>query len=109
MSLLWKRHYPEYTLISWTTTGGGHTQLDLLTFANVTNNYYKLFAHAGCAIIFFSFILYMITRESIFYINLRQAYLLSPYYASRISSRTVLFTSVRKFPMNAVSMTWKTC
>lgn len=36
----------------------------------------------------------MITRESIYYINLRQAYLLSPYYASRLSSRTVLFTSV---------------
>lgn len=38
--------------------------------------------------------IYMVTRESIYYINLRQAYLLSPYYASRLSSRTVLFTSV---------------
>ena len=36
----------------------------------------------------------MIARETIFYINLRQAYLLSPVYANRISSRTVLFTSV---------------
>ena len=36
----------------------------------------------------------MIMRESIYYINLRQAYLLSPLYANRISSRTVLFTSV---------------
>lgn len=36
----------------------------------------------------------MITRESIFYINLRQAYLMSPFYTSRMSSRTVLFTSV---------------
>ncbi len=36
----------------------------------------------------------MITREHIFYINLRQAYLLSPLYARRVSSRTVLFTSV---------------
>ena len=36
----------------------------------------------------------MITRESIFYINLRQAYLMSPLYAERISSRTVLYTSV---------------
>lgn len=88
-------------LITWpvlfpinATGGGGHSQLDLLTFANVTNNYYKMFAHAGCAIIFFSFILYMITRESIYYINLRQAYLLAPLYASRISSRTVLYCSV---------------
>ena len=36
----------------------------------------------------------MVMRESIYYINLRQAYLLSPLYASRMSSRTVLFTSV---------------
>lgn len=36
----------------------------------------------------------MITRESIYYINLRQAYLLSPLYANRLSCRTVLFTSV---------------
>ncbi|KAK4494736.1 hypothetical protein PRZ48_014092 [Zasmidium cellare] len=88
-------------LITWpvlfpinATGGGGKSQLDLLTFANVTNNYYKYFAHAGCAIIYFSFIIYTITRESIFYINLRQAYLMSPLYASRISSRTVLYTSV---------------
>lgn len=36
----------------------------------------------------------MVTRESIYFINLRQAYLLSPLYASRISSRTVLFQAV---------------
>lgn len=38
--------------------------------------------------------MYMVTRESIYYINLRQAYLLSPLYAKRMSSRTVLFVSV---------------
>lgn len=38
--------------------------------------------------------MYMISRECIYYINLRQAYLLSPYYAKRLSSRTVLFTCV---------------
>ncbi|KAI4745605.1 DUF221-domain-containing protein [Aureobasidium sp. EXF-12298] len=76
------------------TGGGGKSQLDILTLGNVTNNYYKMFAHTGCAYLFFGFVIYMVTRESIFYINLRQAYLLSPYYASRLSSRTVLFTSV---------------
>ena len=35
----------------------------------------------------------MIAREKIYYINIRQAYLLSPLYANRMSSRTVLFTS----------------
>jgi hypothetical protein len=38
--------------------------------------------------------MYMIMRECIFYINLRQAFLLSPLYSERISSRTVLFSSV---------------
>jgi hypothetical protein len=38
--------------------------------------------------------MYMIMRECIFYINLRQAFLLSPQYANRLSSRTVLFTAV---------------
>lgn len=61
-------------LITWpvlfpinATGGGGKQQLDLLTFANIsetsTGGYYKYFAHAGCAIIFFSFVIYMITRE----------------------------------------------
>ena len=42
------------------------------------------------------FVFYMVMRESVYYINLRQAYLLSPLYAKRMSSRTVLFTSVPK-------------
>lgn len=36
----------------------------------------------------------MVTRESLYFINLRQAYFMSPLYAARISSKTVLFTSV---------------
>ena len=42
----------------------------------------------------------MIARETIYYINIRQAYLLSPLYANRISSRTVLFTSVPEDYLN---------
>jgi hypothetical protein len=38
--------------------------------------------------------MFMVSRECIFYINLRQAYLLSPAHAQRLSSRTVLFTCV---------------
>lgn len=59
----------------------------------------------------------MITRESIYYINLRQAYAFHPSYASRISSRTVLFASVpteylneakirRMFGENRVKNVW---
>ena len=36
----------------------------------------------------------MVSRECVYFINLRQAYLLSPYYANRLSSKTVLFTCV---------------
>lgn len=57
---------------------------------------YRFFATAGVGYIFFGFVLMLVTRETIFYINLRQAFLLSPVYANRISARTVLFTSVPK-------------
>ncbi|ESZ90243.1 hypothetical protein SBOR_9369 [Sclerotinia borealis F-4128] len=73
--------------------GAGNEQLDQLTFGNVTDPrvYY---VHAFLAWLFFGFILYTVSRECVYYINLRQAYLLHPYYAKRLSSRTVLFTCV---------------
>lgn len=40
------------------------------------------------------FIIHMITRETVYFINIRQAYLVSPVYANRVSSRTVMFSSV---------------
>ncbi|KAI5868551.1 DUF221-domain-containing protein [Durotheca rogersii] len=78
------------------TGSGGAEQIDILSYSNVdqrtqSNRYY---AHTFMAWIFYGFVMYMILRESIYYINLRQAFLLSPYYANRISSRTVLFISV---------------
>ncbi|KAK4240888.1 hypothetical protein C8A03DRAFT_41622 [Achaetomium macrosporum] len=78
------------------TGGGGQTELDILSYANINqatqNNRY--YAHVFVCWIYFGFVMYMIMRECIFYINLRQAFLLSPFYADRISSRTVLFTNV---------------
>jgi hypothetical protein len=55
------------------------------------NRYY---AHALCAVLFLGFIMIVIARECFYLINLRKAYLLSGWNASRISSRTILFTSV---------------
>lgn len=72
-------------------------QLDIITFGNVdpgSSDGYRYYATAIVAWIYLSFILFLVTREMIFYVNLRQAYLLSPLYAERISSRTVLFQSV---------------
>lgn len=77
------------------TGGGGQTQLNLLSISNIgKNSYARYFAHCFISWIFVAFVFFMVTREHIFYINLRQAYLLSPAYANRISSRTVLFTAV---------------
>jgi hypothetical protein len=82
------------------TGGAGKQQLDMLAMGNIDKNKsggkYRYFAHCFCGWLFFGFVLLLVTRESIFYINLRQAFLLSPVYANRISSRTVLFTSVPK-------------
>lgn len=80
-------------------TGGGTSQeLDILTYGNIDASTMagknRFFAHALVSWIFYGFVLYMILRENIYYINLRQAFLLSPFYANRISSRTVLFVSV---------------
>ncbi|TQN64708.1 protein RSN1 [Colletotrichum shisoi] len=80
------------------TGGGTAQQLDILTYSNidvtVSSGLNRLYAHALIGWLFYGFVMYLIMRECIFYINLRQAFLLSPTYAKRISSRTVLFTSV---------------
>jgi hypothetical protein len=78
------------------TGGGSEKELDVLSYANINNETHKsrYYAHVFVGWAYFGFVMYLITRECIFYINLRQAFLLSPLYANRISSRTVLFTSV---------------
>lgn len=38
--------------------------------------------------------MFIITRETIYYINLRQAYLMTPRNSNRVSTRTVLFTAL---------------
>jgi hypothetical protein len=43
---------------------------------------------------FVGFVMYIITKETIYYINLRQAYLTTPRNVARISTRVVLFTGV---------------
>lgn len=45
--------------------------------------------------------MYMLTRETIYFINLRHAYLLAPFNAMRLSSRTVLFSDVPAEYLNA--------
>ncbi|KAJ5807439.1 hypothetical protein N7447_010895 [Penicillium robsamsonii] len=83
------------------TGGGNKIQLNMLSISNIADTQYgRYYAHCFLAWIFVAFIFFMITREHLFYINLRQAYLFSPAYASRISSRTVLFTAVTQDLLN---------
>ncbi|KAE8357868.1 hypothetical protein BDV27DRAFT_78009 [Aspergillus caelatus] len=83
------------------TGGGTNVQLNILSMSNVQESKYeRYFAHAFVAWLYLGFVMYTITRESIFYINLRHAYALSPAYASRLSSRTVLFTAVTEDYLN---------
>jgi hypothetical protein len=86
------------------TGGNGQSNLEILSYSNIkiqdSTQRNRLYAHTFIGWIVYGFIMYMITRESIFYINLRQAFLLNPQYAQRISSRTVLFTCVPKEYLN---------
>lgn len=101
--ICWPILFPVYI-----TGGQGQAQLDMLSMSNVNKNgkggKYRYFAPLGAACLFFGFILALVTRESIYYINLRQAFLLSPVYANRISSRTVLFTSVPKLYLDEAKL-----
>ncbi|EGE02280.1 DUF221 domain-containing protein [Trichophyton equinum CBS 127.97] len=80
------------------TGHGGRQQLDMLAIGNVNakrpGNLYRYYAHCFVAWAFVGFVFWMVTRELLYFINLRQAYFMSPLYAERISSKTVLFTSV---------------
>jgi len=85
------------------TGGGSENGLDMLSFSN-TKDKNRLWAHVLVGYLFFSYVLYTIYRELIFYINLRQAYMFSPLYAPRISARTVLITSVPEEYMNEAAI-----
>ncbi|KAF2203168.1 DUF221-domain-containing protein [Delitschia confertaspora ATCC 74209] len=77
------------------TGGAGQKQFDLLSFSNVAEPY-RYFAHALVSWVFLGIVMLIIARESFYTVNLRQAYRRSPWGASRLSSRTILFTSVPK-------------
>ncbi|KAL2394726.1 putative membrane protein C24H6.13 [Exophiala dermatitidis] len=100
IALLWPVLLPLHA-----TGGAGNTELDRLTLGNVVSGK-RLYAHALLAWVYFPFILYMISRECVYYINLRQAYLLSPYYANRLSSRTVLYMNVPRQYLDEDRLKW---
>jgi calcium permeable stress-gated cation channel len=78
------------------TASNGKSQLERISYSNINieTEANRLYAHTFVGWTAYGFVMYAITRECIFYITLRQAFLLSPAQAERISSRTVLFTAV---------------
>ncbi|KAH3670695.1 hypothetical protein OGAPHI_001210 [Ogataea philodendri] len=75
------------------TNGKGETGLDQLGISNVksVNRYY---AHVFISWIFYGTVLFVIYRELHFYLNLRNLVLTTPAYATKLSSRTVVFQTV---------------
>jgi calcium permeable stress-gated cation channel len=83
--------------ISWpilfpvNATGGGHGfQLDRFNLGNVRDPS-RLWAHAVVAWLVYAFVMYVVARERLWLIGLRQAWHLSKANAARLSSRTVLY------------------
>jgi len=70
--------------------GGDSTELDKVGFGNVQEPR-RYYAHAVVAWVFYGFVMFLIARERIWLIGVRQAWYLSKANASRLSSRTVLY------------------
>lgn len=72
-------------------TGGGNlSQLEKLGVGNVADTR-RLWAHVVVAWLVYIFVMYVVARERLWLIGLRQAWQLSKSNASRLSSRTVLY------------------
>ena len=68
------------------------SQLDALTIANVKKGSSKTYVHAWCTIVFFGWVVFVIRRETIFYLNFRHEYQVLKKKTDSPISRTVLFT-----------------
>ncbi|CAK3869412.1 related to DUF221 domain [Lecanosticta acicola] len=75
------------------TGNGGQAGLDILSFSNI-NPGPRYYAQVFVAWLFLGFVMFLIWRESKYFVRLRQQYYLSPYQSSKISTRTVLFVNV---------------
>ncbi|KAH6652614.1 hypothetical protein BKA67DRAFT_567021 [Truncatella angustata] len=72
------------------TGGGNATQLDKIGFGNVRDPS-RLWAHVVVAWVLYIFVMYVVARERLWLIGLRQAWQLSKPNTGRLSSRTVLY------------------
>ena len=75
---------------------GDNKGLDRLSISNIDKKHtrHRLWAHLALALVFVSWVLYVIYRELRGYIRVRQAYLTSPQHRIRASATTVLVTGI---------------
>ncbi|KAG5362186.1 hypothetical protein CJU90_4880 [Yarrowia sp. C11] len=84
-------------LLPVNATGKGDAAgLNLLSFTNILSPQQsnRFYAHVFLGWFFFGFCLFMIYREFVYFISIRQAVLTSPAYSTRLSSRVVLIASL---------------
>ncbi|KAF2207692.1 hypothetical protein CERZMDRAFT_115042 [Cercospora zeae-maydis SCOH1-5] len=76
-------------------TGGapGISGLEILSFSNVVPGP-RYYAQVFVSWLFLAWVMFLITRESKFFVRLQQRYFLSPHERTRISTRTLLFVNV---------------
>ena len=75
------------------TGGNGETGLNQLSISNC-NNVGRYYAHVFVSWIYFGAIIFSIYRELLFYGNLKILVQSTPYMATKLSSRTVIFQTV---------------
>ncbi|KAK5166731.1 phosphate metabolism protein 7 [Saxophila tyrrhenica] len=75
------------------TGSGPGSGLDILTFSHVQPGP-RYYAQAIMAWVFLGWVMFMIWRESHYFVRLQQHYFLSPYQKARISTRTILYVNV---------------
>lgn len=73
--------------------GNGNSGLDRLSISNVADHK-RYYAHVLVGWVFYGLVVFILFREMFFYNSLRLAVLSSPRYASKVSSRTILFQEV---------------
>ncbi|KAF5547692.1 hypothetical protein FMEXI_5018 [Fusarium mexicanum] len=80
-------------------TGSDFPLLNSLTIMNL-GNLDHLYAHVVISWVFTAFVLYILWRENLYYINLRHFFLSQSGYYERRTSRTILITSIPEHCLN---------
>ncbi len=85
--------WPVLFPVNATGTAPDTTGLDVLTMSHVLPGP-KYYGQAIMAWLFLGWVMFLIWRESHYFVRLQQHYFLSPYQKARISTRTVLYINV---------------